>query len=97
MADIKTPLSFYLRQKKEFLCLNCTLPICAESDSGCIYRNVKPDALVEAQRAFGERAKLKTAIANLGFKKYDGRRKPDTPQRMLWRVYKEKPNENIHS
>lgn len=90
MANVKTPLSYYLRQKIEFVCLDCSLSICAETDGGCLYRLAQPDNRIAGQKAFIEKAKLRSAIAKLGFKKYDKRRKGDTPQRMLWRVYKQK-------
>lgn len=76
------------------VCLNCTLPICDELSSGCLYtagQDVRKKARVaKARDKFTEAAKLKSAIAALGFKKYDRRRKPDTPQRQLWRIYKQR-------
>jgi hypothetical protein len=75
---------------KDLVCLKCTLPICDELSTGCLYtagRDVKKKARVAASR---ERFKLKGAIAALGFKKYDRRFKPgsDPVQRLIWREQK---------
>jgi hypothetical protein len=83
---------------RDLVCLKCTLPICDELSSRCLYtagRDVRKKERVAAARdAFTEKAKLKRAIAALGFKKYDRRRKPDTPQRQLWRIYKQRKKNN---
>lgn len=79
---------------RDLVCLNCTLPICDELSSGCLYtagRDVKKKARVAKSREqFTEAAKLKGAIAALGFKKYDRRFKPgsDPVQRLVWREQK---------
>ncbi|MEQ1762558.1 MAG: hypothetical protein ABL984_05350 [Pyrinomonadaceae bacterium] len=81
---------------KDSVCLNCSLPICDELAEGCLYRvvtgtNVKARVKAAAVRdGIRKVNSLRSAIAAMGFKKYDGRCKPGTDpvQRLVWREQK---------
>lgn len=55
-----TPLSFYLKEKKAFLCLGCTLPICVEEGGSgrCAYEIAKERSDYFMDRYVRERERI---------------------------------------
>ena len=80
------------------ICPNCRVPgVCNERDLRCDFQK----AIRELRAAIARRKRLEKQLARgrailsastpLGLKKYDKRRKMDTPKRKLWRERKANP------
>jgi hypothetical protein len=78
------------------VCLDCQLLFCDEANPECRFQQFiqierrQRQTRTKVLKAFAEHRAHRSGVAKLGFKKYDRRRKPDTPQRAKWRAYKRK-------
>ena len=84
-------------KKAQMLCLQCPLASCNEYDPRCLFkkrlREVREaiDRQMQLEKYLKKGRAVRAASTPLGLKKYDKRRKTDTPKRKLWRERKANP------